>query len=113
MTQTNQDFSIYQGDDKGIRFELQDSAGEILGITGASAKWKSAVSPRGPALVSKTATLEIDDGKSWAVVVLSPADTVDLAPFGYYHELQITDGAGQTFTAAVGSMEVRRALIKS
>lgn len=107
------DFTTYIGDSKSLEIAITDSDGAAVDVSTAQAVvYALFARAGGAALVTKT----LDDGVSVATstvtVALAPADTAELAPGLYLHELQITDSAGAVTTALQGSVALRAGYIE-
>jgi hypothetical protein len=113
MAVTNQDFTIYQGDEPVLQFTVQDSAGAALDITGATFKWGLARSLAKTSSVSKTSVsgITIIDGPTGRVdVTLLQADTVGLSGI-FVHELSMTLGAKEN-TVSTGTVTINDSTVK-
>lgn len=109
VTAENQDFTMYIGDSKTLRFTVDMSEGATL--AGAAIKWVMAMSKN--ILVTKEVGVGIEvDGDNIFTVTLDPVDTIGLRSGFYTHEVQITDVAGNVTTAARGRVTLRNDLIK-
>lgn len=110
MTQENQDFSMYSGDDHEITFTITNAAGSPQSLTGATAiKWQV------PGFIEKTlddgiSLVDVDDTDDGVKVVLVPADTADMKG-KYNHELEAVDVSNKKSTLATGVLTVKEDLI--
>jgi hypothetical protein len=107
MTKINQDFTVWSGDHKNVRFTVTDSDSASVDITNASILWTVSENKRSGSIMQ----LSTDSGCGVTVsgctytVGLSPTHTAKLAGM-YYHESQARDTASDTSTLAVGKMTV-------
>ena len=113
------DFTMFAGDTKRLMFSITSGppANAPLDISDATVTWQAS---RGnttrfskvPVLTKTIGNgVEVTDELSGNLTVeLLPADTASLAGT-YYHELQITDAAGDVATAFAGEFKVLRNLI--
>jgi len=108
MALINQNFKIWAGDDKALVFKVRG----VSDLISASAIWAVSLSPGSAKVIEKKSIIagEITIDGTNVIVTLTPADTADLAPGGYYHELEITDGDGKISTVATGLMAVQPTL---
>lgn len=113
MTETNQDFDLYQGDDKQVTFTVRDEAGAILDLTGYSAVWVmyNKLNRAATPILSKDTggaalaiLLPATQGK--VRLTLEPSDSATVEPGEYPHELEITSGAGDVSTVTVGTVDL-------
>ncbi len=109
-----QNFEIYSGDTKTLKFTVKDQDDVIKDISAASVKWSAARKRTGTAQIQKTSDagqITITDGPNGLLeVALVVGDTKDRQG-DYYHELEITDVAGRISTASYGTMRIRADLI--
>lgn len=110
MTATDQDATIYAGDDAVLRFTLTDADGDPLNLTGYALAWAMR-GAGGAVAVSKSlgSGIALVGAASAGVadVTLTHDDTADLAPIGHRHQLEGTDGSGNVSTLAEGIITVR------
>lgn len=97
----------FTGDDKTLRFVIDDGAGGTADLTGASWRWGlfaySSASPGTVALVSKSGAPS-DAAAGIIDIDIAGSDTASLSAGRYYHELEITDSSGRVTTAAFGEV---------
>src|SRR5574340_899717 len=109
MTTVNQDFSLWQCDDKTLSVSLTES-GAALNITGCTIRWvlrKEAAS--GTALLTKTTAsgITITNGVAGLCsIALADTDTDDIDPGVYYHEMSVVDTLGNVSTVLTGRCTV-------
>lgn len=99
MSMLNQNFSMFAGDTKNLNFTIT-LTGTIVGSTVVWGLIKDGV----VVLQKSTANgggITIT-GAGAFTVLLSPNDTVNLAPGTYSHEAESTDGSGNVATLAAG-----------
>ena len=118
MTATNQDVAMFSGDTRVLAFTITQAGGSTpVDLTGATIKWRCARKLSGG--FSSTVTLSKSLGAGITVtnadagqlqVLLSPADTAALSG-RFYHELEITDVAGNVSTVAIGTLTIAKDLI--
>ena len=53
MASTDQDFTVYEGDDQTVTITVVNAAGVAVDISGATVAWTVSSSPGGTALISK------------------------------------------------------------
>jgi hypothetical protein len=117
MTATNQNISIYAGDDTELSMSLFQSDGVTpLDLTGAVVNWalSSAYNVQFP-LVEKSSAIPgqvtITDIPGGLVsVFLIPADTADMGGQPYYHEVEVVQG-GTSVTVLTGSVTINETAI--
>lgn len=107
MTAAGQDFTMYAGDDKTLRFSLQDESGEPLDLTDVSLEW--VLRDGGQIVLSKTIgngiTVVSESGGVFDVL-LAPADTESLPAKQYQHGAVISVEEGQYDTISVGTLTI-------
>jgi hypothetical protein len=105
MTKINQDFTVWSGDHKNVRFTTTDSNSASVDLAGASILWTLSENIRSGSILQ----LSTDDGVTISgctyTVSLSPTHTSGLAGT-YYHESQARDSASDISTVATGKMQV-------
>jgi len=120
MTRLHQDFTVFSGNNRTLRFHAFEpdpdsddpSAERVLNLTGHDLSWaakRTKTMAEGEELaVEKTTPVGIvitDALNGICEVRLLPEDTEELEG-SYYHELESTDGAGMVMTIATGIMTV-------
>jgi len=113
---TNQDFTIYEGEDKELDFYvLTDSSGTPVNVgVPTSATWvmKDNAKASATAHISKTyagggITIHAgDDTTDLVRVTLDAADTQGYEGKTYYHECRVEDGSGDSHVIATGDITV-------
>jgi hypothetical protein len=112
MTSVNQNFVMFSGDDKTLRFTVLDSSSASIDLTGASVTWMLATDDKSASLIKKST----DSGCGISIsgctfdVDLSPSDTDGLTGV-YYHEAQVRDSASDLSTVATGWANIKHDLI--
>jgi hypothetical protein len=117
MTKENQDFSMISGDDHELTYTITDADGAAKSLTGAtSLKWSVfALTDLSTSVLAKTTSsgvslVNIDDTDDGVKVVLTQADTNDLAGT-YKYELEVVDSASKKSTLAKGIATITQDLI--
>lgn len=119
MTEVNQNFVLFVGDDKVIRCTVYDGLvadGEVKNIAGASIVWGMYVAAGSGTTLTKSTSdgITITDGPNGVFeVALGHDDTVDLAAGWYAHEAEVTDSDGSISTVFTGTIEVKASRIGS
>lgn len=95
MAKEKQNFSLYQGDDKTLRFTVTDKDGTPLVVTGALIEWGCSSSLKETPLLTKISTdsaqIEIDPQDNTAFFVyLDKSETIDLPAKVLFHHARIT-----------------------
>ena len=108
MTTTDQNFTMWAGEDKDITVNLVDADGDAYGdLTGLTFAWKMATSENASAaLVSKTPTGTTDS----IAFSLADTDTQSLAPGVYYHECRVTDAGGDEDVVFTGGITLKASI---
>ncbi len=107
MTRISQNFTVWSGDHKNVRFTVTDSNSASVDMTGASIIWTLSENARSGSLLQ----LSTDSGDGVTIsgctyiVSLSPTHTRDLSGT-YYHESQARDSASDISTIAVGEAQI-------
>lgn len=109
-------FQMTAGDTVALDIQVSDLNNDPIDLDGATGTWAMAKSVEGPAIVTKTVGaggIVILDPSSDGIleITLLVADTINLLPGVYYHELQIVDAGGDTSTVIRGNITVSAALI--
>lgn len=102
------DYQMYAGDSRVQEFHIVDDAGSPVDVSSAgSITYHIAVSVGAPVpLTVKTLGAGVSVAGNVVSVALEPADTLGLDGT-YYHELQIVDVFGHSFTAVAGPVRLR------
>lgn len=109
MAKKDQDFEIHQGDDKRLIVDVLDEDD----ITGATINWHLAQQPNKEALIEKSTDDDITIAEDIFYIFLKPEDTLELNPdILYYHEAELIDDSGNTYTILTGRVSILPALIK-
>lgn len=114
MAETNQDFTIWAGNDVVLRITVEMNEDQVL--LGAEIRWwmarsKWAATP----LITKAlgAGIELTDDSQVAFdVTLDAADTEGLHG-AYYHEAEIIETNGKVSTVTVGSVTIRPTIVNA
>jgi len=111
MTSENQDFEVWQGDDKQLRITVTDpNAGVPKDLTGVNAIEWAMVDQDGSALITKTdgAGITVTDAAAGEfTVTLDGSDTATIDPGYYDHEADVEDATGDSVTVTVGTAHIR------
>lgn len=109
----DQNDTMVSGDDKSIVFTCYEEDGvTTVNVSGATAvTWALGTGPSATPTLTKTlAAGQIAVSGSLATVTLDAIDTAALSG-KCYHELQLIDDAGDTFTGAKGYITIKRDMI--
>ena len=112
MGKINQILNTWKGNYREIEFLVED----VPNLDNCTATWVLAATEGASPLVTKTSTSNpagITFSGKYALVILQPADTANLAAGSYYHELRIVDPNGNPSTPAVGPVTLRPVSITS
>jgi phage terminase large subunit-like protein len=105
MVKTKQNFTMVSGDTQILEFEVLDSGGVAVNITGAVVTWVLCASRLYPtALITKTTSSGItltNPTSGIFQVTLLPVDTQSLSGI-YFHEAQVVV-SGNTYTVSNGN----------
>lgn len=108
MTQVNQDVILYAGDDKELIVTIYDEDDNIIDLTGlVSAQWilkKKATDENeilNKSLANDIAITSATEGI--LTITFNAADTQEIQPRTYYHELRIENSNNKIGTVFVGS----------
>ena len=100
MAATNQNFEMWQGEDKEIVFAIEDAND----LSGASAEWRMADQVYRPAAITKSGV--VDGDAKTVKVTLVPADSEELKSGTWKHQLRLIDSAGKRNKAAEGTVTI-------
>lgn len=109
MAETGQNFEVFQGDSKVETVTIRDEANALLNLTGYTFNWvmfrmNTRVNVLTKTLASGLSVPTPANGE--LVITLDPADTVDLAPGKYNHELEMISAGGDVSTVTTGIVSV-------
>lgn len=109
MALTDQNDSMYAGDNKTLEFAVVDALGAALNITGAAIEW---VAWDGDIVVLRKTVgsgITITSGSGGLFqVILTPTDTYTLTPKAYQHGANVSIEAGAFETVSTGTMTIHR-----
>ena len=98
MATKNQNFEMWQGEDKELVFSITD----VDDLSGASAQWQLANSYYRNAEITKSGT--VDGSAATVTILLEPDDTLSLKTGTWVHQLRLTDSSGNRNKAAEGKL---------
>lgn len=116
MTKLNQDVGgpndpYYAGDSLEITISVDDANGNNKDLSGASVSWVVAEKPGGSAVIDGSTTdvsVSVTDAAAGEVTVTVGNGVTDDLVGSYYHELEVTDSAGDVDTVMRGRFDVER-----
>lgn len=102
MAVRNQDFEMWQGEDKRLVFTVED----VDDLTGAAASWRLSHSRGSPAILTKSGAgqIELDIAAKTFTVILDSADTINQPSRSYFHQLRIVDADDNRNKGAEGQL---------
>jgi hypothetical protein len=109
MTETNQNFAMFQGNSLTLGFDVEQD-GEPVDLTGATIDWVAARRRDREIVLEKEGDVDEDPTTGRFTVELDPEDTEDLLG-RYWHEARLEDSAGEIFTVTTGLMTVNRSFV--
>jgi hypothetical protein len=109
VSKRNQDFDMYQGEDKVVFIKLDNADGSPFDPTDSTFEWWLAKTNHSAKTVSKTIGSGLTVMPGGVNIALASADTYDLKPEIWYHELKVTKG-GVLSVTTVGAVHLRPAL---
>jgi hypothetical protein len=111
----SQEVTLHAGASKRLRFACVDPEGNPVAVgLGATGKWwaaKHARVPEADVPLKVEGTVETENGQSFLIVDIIPADTVAMMPLNYYHEGEIYDGPN-VYTVASGTLILKPSLVR-
>lgn len=119
MTEVNQNFVLYIGDDKVISCTVYNGLvanGALKNIAGASIVWGMYVAAGSGTTLTKSTSdgISITDAANGVFeVTLTHTDTEALSAGWYAHEAEVTDSDGNISTVFTGTIEVKASRIGS
>lgn len=105
------DDPYFAGDSLEITITVDDADGNDKDLSGASVSWALAEKPGGAAVLdgsSTGVTVSVTNAATGEVTVTIAGGTTDDLVGSYYHELEVTDSAGDVDTVARGRFDVER-----
>lgn len=109
MAKTDQDFEMFQGDDKELHVLVTDEDGMPVDLTGATVTWKMYRSFKDEATVKDiTSGISIPSPLNGIfIVTLLPSDTENIFG-GFFHEAQVKDIRGMVTTVMTGHIRIKQ-----
>jgi hypothetical protein len=118
MPATNQNLTVYAGNDVTINIPVLDDSGNKVDLSGATVRWwmgKSVTATGTSIFLEKispaTITIDIATDVDTAVIALHRADTKTIKPGTYYHECEVVDSSGNVTTVTTGQFILKPVLI--
>ncbi len=112
MTKQNQDFTMWQGEDKILEVTVKDESDVVVNLTGATIKWVLAPTVDGTVSITKEtggSGIVITDATNGVFqVTINAADTASLEGT-FYHEAEVTSSASKVSKVLIGKVIIRRA----
>lgn len=112
MTTINQNFEIFQGDDKELHVQVTGEDGAFMDITGCTIIWKAFRDFQSPP--ENTLVKDLNNGletlfptQGIFVVRLYPEDTINRTG-AFYHQATLKDTRGFTSTIMTGRITINR-----
>lgn len=110
MAATDQDFTIWEGDDEQLLFTTDDGSGNPYNLAGASIEWAMSLNAVSAPIVTKSTggggiTINNPPTAGKFTVTLADADTAG-KPGTYYHEARVTDSNGDSRVIATGTATI-------
>lgn len=121
MPALNQNLELWQDRTSIITIPILDINGQpYTQTTPTNAQWAMALNPRGaaPVVAKSTVTppggiaLNFVSGTWQAVITLEYSDMRGITPQNYYHELSVTDNAGDVVNVTVGTINLQPSLVQ-
>ncbi|MGC2713445.1 MAG: hypothetical protein WA366_08700 [Pseudolabrys sp.] len=109
MTKRNQNFSMHVGETKTVFIKLDNEDGTLFETAGITMEWWLAKTSHSDKIVQKKPGEGLVLSPGGVSIVLAPADTYDLRPELYYHELKINIGSTGLSVSTVGTAHLRPA----
>lgn len=116
MAETDQNITIYLGDDVSIFLTLRAADGTALNLTGSSLRWGLATLSSDTPVLTKSSTSALQISITSAVgglatVFLLDTETALLSVGAYRHEVELTDASGNKETLLTGLVTVKTAIL--
>lgn len=116
MPSTQQNLTLWADRNIQINVPILDQNGLPYNVgSSGSATWSmSPAATSLPAVLQKSTpsgiTLVNNSGTWSAIISIVPADTVNIAPATYYHELAVKDSAGNVVNVSIGTITLQPSL---
>ena len=111
MATTDQNATIYAGDDVDLQIAVTDAAtGNPKVLTGASVQWAMFRAYKGTVVLTKDTDggITITDAAGGILTIsIGAADTLDIRPDDYAHEVEVTDSGGNVSTVTTGHITLK------
>ena len=107
MTVRNQNFSMHVGEAKTVFVALTNEDGSAFDPAGSTMEWWLAKTSHSDKIMQKKLGEGLRLSPGGVCIVLASADTYDLPPELYYHELKLN--IGSTGLSVVGTVHLRPA----
>lgn len=109
------DNHIYTGDADELAITVTDEDGDPVDLLNTTVTWAIARNAHTDALIEKDTDGDVtivDAAAGELNVDIEPADTRDLRPRTYYHEVELRDQDGDPTTVELDDLEIRQAVIQ-
>lgn len=107
------DVEMYTGDSRTISIAVTDENGDAVDVSTAQAAEYGIFDLAGVQYISKRRGFGVEIATNVVTATLLPADTVDLAPGLYTHEMEIIDADAAVHTVYQGEILLKRGFIYS
>ncbi len=109
MAKKEQDFEMWAGDHKELKFTVED----VDNLISCSIRWKCSRNTKSdPLIIKRSDDGDITTNENVFTVLLEPADTADLYPgIRYVHEAEMVDTFDNITTVAIGRMFLHPTII--
>jgi hypothetical protein len=109
MTVRNQNFSLHVGEAKTVFVALTNEDGTAFDLAGSTMEWWLAKTSHSDKIMQKKLGEGLRLSPGGVCIVLASADTYDLPPQLYCHELKINIGSTGLSVSTVGTVHLRPA----
>lgn len=107
MAKTNQNFTMWQGDDKRITFTVLEEGGADKSLVGSTVEWALYVSTVQQINKSSSNNNILVIGNK-AQVILDGIDTINVRAGKYEHECRVTDSNGISEVVSTGVVTLNK-----
>jgi hypothetical protein len=119
MTKTDQDLTMWQGEDIVITVPITNAAGAVVSLTNATAvRWlvfpgQNSTSNTSAAVLTKTlgsgiALVNVAGTNDGIRITIDTNDTHNLANGAYYHECRVVDSANDEQVVFIGNLSLKK-----